>query len=182
MSRLLAPAAVAASVLLFVLTGCVTTSPVEPTPGSGTEVPSESPAESPSESVDSSVPALCDLVSLDEAGAILAGSATISSSASFGDLTSEFGGQCIWSTDPSGDIYTDDVRVLELIAFAPGSANPAPPEAPALGSGAVVETDSGFLFAGTERIFWFRLTGAASFDAAGLTAARDLIPTILGRV
>ncbi len=179
MPRILTPALATVAVFLA-LTACAPPVATEPTVDPTVEISAEPTA--PTEPDPASSNSLCELLTLDEAGVVLAAPATISTSTSYGDLASDFGGQCVWSSDPSGDIYTDDARVLELIAYVPDSMNPAPDGAPEVGSSAIVETESGVLFAGAERIFMLRLSGAASYDASALAAARDLVPSILGRL
>lgn len=124
---------------------------------------------------------ICALLTDAEVASVL-GAAYPAATYTFGSLSEPTGGQCVWTNDPEGDVFTDDGSTFELIVFVPGSINPPPAEAPAPGSGAVVATDSGVLFASTDRVFWIRIGGALSVDAAAIGTAQALGPVVLGRL
>lgn len=166
--------------LVAALAGCSATPPPTTPSEAASPVPAAT-AETVEPAPTAAAGSICDLITLGEAAVVL-GSATIATDFSFGDLASDFGGQCVWSTDPEGDIETDDVRVLELIAYLPGSMNPPPAEAPAVGSGATVASETGVFFTDDTHVFWIRVTAAASQDPVAITAARDLAPVVLSRL
>lgn len=169
----------------FVLTGCVSGEP-EPTASSSEEPTASASASatpSPSTTPDAE-PAntdICALLTEAEVTSVL-GAAYPAATYTFGSLVEPTGGQCVWTNDPEGDVFTDDGSTLELIVFVPGSVNPPPAEAPAPGSGAVVATESGVLFATADRVLWIRVGGAKSVDATAVGTAQALGPVVLSRL
>lgn len=183
-SRSLALAAAIGAVALC-LAGCAPGEP-EPTASSSTE-PSASasasatPSPSPTSDAEPANTDICALLTDAEVTSVL-GAAYPVTTYTFGSLVEPTGGQCVWTDDPEGDVFTDDGSTLELIVFVPGSVNPPPAEAPAPGSGAVVATDSGVMFATADRVLWIRVGGAKSVDATAVATAQALGPVVLSRL
>lgn len=125
---------------------------------------------------------LCDLLQDSDVATVLGDSATVSTTASFGGLSDETGGQCVWTDDPAGDAYSATATNLELVAFVPDGLNPPPAEAPAVGSSDVRSDATGVYFATRERVFWLRVTGSGSATESVVGSARALVDTIKGRV
>lgn len=183
------PAVLTRLVLIATITVGLSACAGSPTPDPSATVPLSSPSpEATSESTPEPTeePAtadgdICALLTEAEITAVL-GAAYPAALGTFGSLSDPTGGQCLWTNDPNGDVFTDDGSTLELIAFVPSGPNPPPAEAPALGSATIVPTESGSLFSSAEHVFWIRVTGALSIDATAVEGARALIPVVLGRL
>jgi hypothetical protein len=161
------------------LSGCA--APAEPTPPTEptleAEVSPEPAAEEPAPVAND----ICDLLTDDEINSVI-GTHYLAESANFGGLDDEIGGQCIWTTNPEGDIFDFDASQVELVVWVPGSVNPPPADAPLPGSPDVVTSSNGAMFASADRVFWVRATGDASSDPAVISAVQALVPTIVGRL
>lgn len=177
--------AIALGVIALCLAGCVPGGS-EPTASSTAEpstsvTPSVTPSPSATTDAETANTDICALLTEAEVTSVL-GAAYPVATYTFGSLVEPTGGQCVWTDDPEGDVFTDDGSTLELIVFVPGSVNPPPAEAPAPGSGAVVATESGVLFASADRVLWIRVGGAKSVDATAVATAQALGPVVLSRL
>ncbi len=162
-----------------VLSGCTTST--ELTPSSEPSVEAELAPEPTAEAPEPAANDICDLLTDDEITSVI-GTHYLATSANFGGLSDETGGQCIWTTNPEGDIFDFDASQVELVVWVPGSVNPPPAEAPLPGSPDVVTSSNGAMFASADRVFWVRVTGDTSSDPAVIAAVQALVPTIVGRL
>lgn len=161
------------------LSGCA--APADPTPSTDPTMEAEVSAAPTPEAPAPAANDICDLLTDDEINSVI-GTHYPADSANFGGLGDDTGGQCIWTTNPEGDIFDFDASQVELVVWVPGSINPPPAEAPLPGSPDVVTSSNGAMFASANRVFWVRVTGDASSDPAAISAAQALVPTIIGRL
>lgn len=161
-----------------------TSAAAEPDEGSSTEPAVEESTDAPTDvatdvaSVDNDI---CDLLTDEEVAGALGAPGTVATDISFGSLSDEFGGQCVWTDDPAGDAYASGASTLEIVVFVPDGGM-APEDAPEPGSTEVVEDPSGAYFASADRVFWLRFAGSKAMDEGNVAKARELVPAIQGRL
>lgn len=166
------------------LTGCGGTTTAQPEEPAATVEPApvaEETMEAEPSTDAGAVSDICSLVTPEELAAILPG-AVVAQTLTLGSLTADFGGQCVWTDDPSGAVSPGQTTQLELVVWQADGINPAPPEAVPAGSGEIVPSDSGAYFAGPNQSLWIRLTGVQATDAAKVAATQALAPAVRSRL
>ena len=150
------------------------------------ESSSEAPAQEPTETAtETTEPAsagndICDLISLEEAAAVI-GEAYLASTYVVGSLDDTYGGQCVWTNSPDGEIVFDVSSHLELVTWVPDGLNPAPADAPAAGTEGVVDAGVGTYFTTDSAILWLRVTGELASDPTAIAAAQSLAAAVDAR-
>lgn len=184
--RRTAIASIATVGVALLLTACGTDAEDSPAPDLPTETAVEeaptsatSEAEETAPAAEAALPDICDLVSAEEITSII-GAYVVATEFTYGSIAD--GGQCIWTTDPNGDVFASGAGQLELVAWVPGGIFPPPDDAPAAGTAGTAMTDAGAYFTSDDRVFWLRLTGAAYLDAAAVSSTQALAATVDGRV
>lgn len=143
------------------------------------ESSSEAPAQEPTETAaETTAPAsagndICDLITMEEAAAVI-GDAYLAPTYVIGSLEDTYGGQCVWTNSPDGEIVFDVSSHLELVTWVPDGLNPAPADAPAVGTEGVVDAGVGTYFTTDSAILWLRVTGELASDPAATAAAKEL--------
>lgn len=143
------------------------------------ESSSEAPAQEPTETAtETTTPAsasndICDLITMEEAAAVI-GDAHLAPTYVIGSLEDTYGGQCMWTNSPDGEIVFDVSSHLELVTWVPDGLNPAPADAPAVGTEGVVDAGVGTYFTTDSAILWLRVTGELASDPAAIAAAKEL--------
>lgn len=157
------PAIMVGIVIAAALTGCASSTPA-PAADPGTsapepvvEVTEAAPTAASTAPSSTSANDVCALVTEAEVAGVI-GEATVDTALSFGGLTEEFGGQCVWAAK-AGALN------LELAAWpAGGTMNPPPAEAPAPGSGGFVAVDGGAYYATATHSFRLAVTDTGALD------------------
>ncbi|MBM7518207.1 hypothetical protein [Nocardioides nitrophenolicus] len=98
------------------------------------------------------------------------GPAEVDPVATFGAVDDSTGGQCVWAGASGSQ--------LELAVWSPDGANPPPPEAPAPGSGAVVDVENGRYAATATHVFLLRVIGVGAGDQVLVERVRALAPVV----